>query len=78
MFSPSYGTVQFNGNDIFNNIDLFRKNLSLCPQHNVNFPYLTTLDHLIFFGMVSNNHEQRILRIGNKQVAKCVRVYQYL
>lgn len=52
LFSPTYGTINFNGNDLFSNIDDFRQNLGLCPQHNLLFSYLTTLDHLIFFGML--------------------------
>lgn len=52
LFSPSQGSVEFNGIDLFNNIDYFRENLGLCPQHNLLFSYLTTLDHLKFFGMV--------------------------
>lgn len=52
LFSPTSGSVQVNGKDLFSNIDHFRENLGLCPQHNLLFTYLTTLDHLIFFGMV--------------------------
>ncbi|XP_026811930.1 ATP-binding cassette sub-family A member 3-like isoform X2 [Rhopalosiphum maidis] len=52
LFSPTYGTINVNGNDLFSNIDDFRQNLGLCPQHNLLFSYLTTLDHLIFFGML--------------------------
>jgi len=52
LFSPTYGTINVNGKNVFSNIDDFRQNLGLCPQHNLLFSYLTTLDHLIFFGMV--------------------------
>jgi ABC-type multidrug transport system ATPase subunit len=52
LFSPTSGSVTVNGKDLFSNIDDFRENLGLCPQHNLLFNYLTTLDHLIFFGMV--------------------------
>ncbi|VVC36008.1 Hypothetical protein CINCED_3A013120 [Cinara cedri] len=52
LFSPSFGSVKVNGNDLFSNIDKFRENLGLCPQHNLLFSYLTSLDHLIFFGML--------------------------
>ncbi|KAF0758973.1 ATP-binding cassette sub-family A member 3-like [Aphis craccivora] len=55
LFSPTYGTVNVNGNDLFTNIDNFRQNLGLCPQHNLLFSYLTTLDHLIFFGMLKGS-----------------------
>ncbi|KAL5235297.1 hypothetical protein ACI65C_002707 [Semiaphis heraclei] len=52
LYSPTYGTINVNGNNLFSNIDDFRQNLGLCPQHNLLFSYLTTLDHLIFFGML--------------------------
>jgi len=52
LLSPTYGTVYVNGNDLFKDIENFRQDLGLCPQHNLLFSYLTTLDHLIFFGMV--------------------------
>ncbi|XP_060873175.1 phospholipid-transporting ATPase ABCA3-like isoform X2 [Metopolophium dirhodum] len=52
LFSPTYGTINVNGKNVFSNIDDFRQNLGLCPQHNLLFSYLTTLDHLIFFGML--------------------------
>ena len=29
-----------------------RDSLGLCPQHNMLFPSLTVMEHLIFFGMV--------------------------
>lgn len=29
-----------------------KNNVGFCPQDNLLFPWLTTLDHLIFFGMV--------------------------
>ncbi|VVC36007.1 ABC transporter-like,P-loop containing nucleoside triphosphate hydrolase,AAA+ ATPase domain,ABC [Cinara cedri] len=52
LFSPSFGSVKVNGNDLFSNFDQFRDNLGFCPQNNLLFPYLTTLDHLIFFGLL--------------------------
>ncbi|XP_025190796.1 ATP-binding cassette sub-family A member 3-like isoform X2 [Melanaphis sacchari] len=52
LFSPTSGTINVNGKDLFSNIDDFRQDLGLCPQHNLLFSYLTTLDHLIFFGML--------------------------
>ncbi|XP_050530373.1 phospholipid-transporting ATPase ABCA3-like isoform X2 [Daktulosphaira vitifoliae] len=52
MFSPTHGCVKIKDGDIYNNLDKFRENLGLCPQHNLLFNYLSTLDHLIFFGML--------------------------
>lgn len=53
MYSPSSGSVFAKDYNIFENMDRFRNSLGLCPQHDLLFPYLTAIEHLIFFGMVS-------------------------
>ncbi len=49
MFSPTSGTAFLNKHDIRSDIDLARKSLGLCPQHNILFDDLTVREHLIFF-----------------------------
>lgn len=53
MFPPSSGEVTVQDYNIFKHMDQFRDSLGLCPQHNLLFPYLSVIQHLIFFGMVS-------------------------
>ncbi|XP_046676994.1 phospholipid-transporting ATPase ABCA1-like isoform X2 [Homalodisca vitripennis] len=49
---PSEGKVVVRGKSIFDNMDEFRSNLGLCPQHDLLFSFLTVREHLIFFGML--------------------------
>uniref|UniRef100_A0A8D8ZYL0 ATP-binding cassette sub-family A member 3 n=1 Tax=Cacopsylla melanoneura TaxID=428564 RepID=A0A8D8ZYL0_9HEMI len=52
MFPPSSGEVMVQNYNIFKHMDQFRDSLGLCPQHNLLFPYLSVIQHLIFFGMI--------------------------
>ena len=52
MFSPTSGGAKINGYNIKNEMEQARDSLGLCPQHNMLFPSLTVMEHLIFFGMV--------------------------
>ena len=52
LFSPSSGEARINGFNIKTDMQAARDSLGLCPQHNMLFPSLTVMEHLIFFGMV--------------------------
>ena len=49
LFSPTSGTATINGLSILTDISQIRKNLGICPQHNVLFDRLTLSEHLAFF-----------------------------
>ena len=49
---PTAGTAYINGLDIRRDMVKIRKNLGLCPQHDVLFDTLTVQEHLIFFAKV--------------------------
>ena len=49
MLGPDAGHAEVFGLDIFNNMDEMRKNLGVCPQHDVLFEFLTPEDHLRLF-----------------------------
>jgi ATP-binding cassette subfamily A (ABC1) protein 3 len=34
------------------NIQFYRSKIGYCPQHNISLPYLTCLEHLVFFGQL--------------------------
>ena len=53
LFSASAGSAFINGHDIGTNMAEVRRSLGLCPQHNMLFEDLNVLEHLVFFGMVS-------------------------
>lgn len=45
MFPPTYGTAKIYGRDIRTDMDLIRRSLGTCPQHNVLFDkYVTVLN----------------------------------
>ncbi|XP_052755960.1 retinal-specific phospholipid-transporting ATPase ABCA4-like isoform X2 [Galleria mellonella] len=49
MMSASSGKVYVNGNDTTVNHDEVRRDIGLCPQHNLFFTDLTVLKHVVFF-----------------------------
>lgn len=64
MFSPTRGTVSVDGKNIYNNLYKFRQNLGLCTQHNLYFPKLTVIEHLIFFGMLKGRSRSQAKEEG--------------
>ena len=53
MYSKTNGDSIINGYDTDKDMYEARKNLGICPQHNMLFPELTVGEHLAMFGMVS-------------------------
>ena len=49
LFPPTAGSARINGLSVVDDIDLIRRNLGICPQHNVLFDRLTVSEHLHFF-----------------------------
>lgn len=55
MVEPTAGSIVYKDSiNVLNQMNTFRKELGLCPQENRLFPYLSVINHLIFFGMVRN------------------------
>ena len=53
MYSKTNGDSTINGYDTDKDMSEARKNLGICPQHNMLFPELTVGEHFSMFGMVS-------------------------
>ena len=53
MYSKTNGDSIINGYDTDKDMYEARKNLGICPQHNMLFPELTVGEHFSMFGMVS-------------------------
>ena len=49
LLEPTEGYAEVFGTDIFSNMQEVRKNLGVCPQHDVLFEFLTPEDHLRLF-----------------------------
>ena len=52
LLPPTSGTAHINGFDVTTDIDLVRRSLGICPQHNVLFDRLTVNEHLKFFALL--------------------------
>ncbi|XP_065208832.1 phospholipid-transporting ATPase ABCA3-like isoform X2 [Planococcus citri] len=66
LSSPSAGSIRFRGMNIFENMDKFRQNLGMCPQENRTMPYLTVLEHLLFFGQLKGVSRNDALAEANE------------
>jgi ABC-type multidrug transport system ATPase subunit len=64
LIEPTEGCAEVFGIDIFNNMNEVRKNLGVCPQHDVLFEFLTAEDHLRLFaafkGASSDQIEEKV------------------
>ena len=67
LYEATSGTAFYEGMDCLKNIDEFRKNLGICPQHDVLFDKLTQKEHLNMFavykGIPSEKREEEIEKI---------------
>uniref|UniRef100_A0A3Q3RRK1 P-type phospholipid transporter n=1 Tax=Mastacembelus armatus TaxID=205130 RepID=A0A3Q3RRK1_9TELE len=50
LFPPTSGTIYIKGMDIRYDMDIIRRTLGVCPQHNVLFDILTVEEHVWFYG----------------------------
>ncbi|XP_042198563.1 phospholipid-transporting ATPase ABCA1-like [Callorhinchus milii] len=60
LFPPTSGTAYILGRDIFTEMDLIRKSLGMCPQHNVLFDSLTVEEHIWFYGRLKGLTEEEV------------------
>uniref|UniRef100_A0A8C6UGH4 Zgc:172302 n=1 Tax=Neogobius melanostomus TaxID=47308 RepID=A0A8C6UGH4_9GOBI len=58
LFPPTSGTVYIRGMDIRHDMDLIRRTLGVCPQHNVLFDILTVEEHVWFYGRLKGMSEE--------------------
>ncbi|XP_074154864.1 glucosylceramide transporter ABCA12 [Sminthopsis crassicaudata] len=56
LFSATTGTIFIYGKDTRTDLDLIRKNMGVCMQHDVLFSYLTTKEHLLLYGAIKVPH----------------------
>ncbi|KAM8745232.1 phospholipid-transporting ATPase ABCA1 isoform 2-T2 [Acanthopagrus schlegelii] len=60
LFPPTSGTVYIKGMDIRHDMDLIRRTLGVCPQHNVLFDILTVEEHVWFYGCLKGLTEAEV------------------
>lgn len=62
LFPPTSGSATIYGHDIRTEMDKIRKNLGMCPQHNVLFDKLTVEEHLWFYSQLKGMAEEEICK----------------
>ncbi|XP_038571463.1 phospholipid-transporting ATPase ABCA1 isoform X1 [Micropterus salmoides] len=60
LFPPTSGTVYINGLDIRHDMNIIRRTLGVCPQHNVLFDILTVEEHVWFYGCLKGLSEAEV------------------
>ncbi|XP_008404880.1 ATP-binding cassette sub-family A member 1 isoform X2 [Poecilia reticulata] len=61
LFPPTSGTVYVKGLDIRYDMDIIRKTLGVCPQHNILFDMLTVEEHVWFYGCLKGLPEEKVM-----------------
>ncbi|XP_075459417.1 phospholipid-transporting ATPase ABCA1-like isoform X2 [Ascaphus truei] len=72
LFPPTFGTAYIYGKDIRTEMDTVRRDMGMCPQHNVLFDQLTVEEHIFFYArlkgcdtnQVKENIETMIKDVG--------------
>jgi ATP-binding cassette subfamily A (ABC1) protein 3 len=57
LLPPTSGDALILGNSIITNMDEIRKELGVCPQHDILFPELTVREHLEMFAVLKGVEE---------------------
>lgn len=60
LLPPSSGTAYIMGRDICSDMDIIRKTMGMCPQHNVLFDILTVEEHIWFYGRLKGLSGQEV------------------
>ncbi|XP_054718877.1 phospholipid-transporting ATPase ABCA7-like [Uloborus diversus] len=68
MFPPTTGTAKIYGYDIRTDMDLIRRSLGTCPQHNVLFDDLTVQEHLWFYARLKGSNEREVLQESEEMI----------
>ncbi|XP_041049177.1 ATP-binding cassette sub-family A member 2 isoform X10 [Carcharodon carcharias] len=68
LFPPTAGSATIYGHDIRTEMDEIRKNLGMCPQHNVLFDKLTVEEHLWFYSRLKGMAEDEIRKEMDKMI----------
>uniref|UniRef100_A0A803T1K2 ATP-binding cassette sub-family A member 2 n=1 Tax=Anolis carolinensis TaxID=28377 RepID=A0A803T1K2_ANOCA len=61
LFPPTSGSATIYGHDIRTEMDEIRKNLGMCPQHNVLFDKLTVDEHLWFYSQLKGMAQEEMI-----------------
>ncbi|XP_064420182.1 ATP-binding cassette sub-family A member 2 [Latimeria chalumnae] len=68
LFPPTSGSATIYSHDIRTEMDEIRKNLGMCPQHNVLFDKLTVEEHLWLYSRLKGMAEEEIRKEMDKMI----------
>uniref|UniRef100_A0A803TK52 ATP-binding cassette sub-family A member 2 n=1 Tax=Anolis carolinensis TaxID=28377 RepID=A0A803TK52_ANOCA len=68
LFPPTSGSATIYGHDIRTEMDEIRKNLGMCPQHNVLFDKLTVDEHLWFYSQLKGMAQEELRKEMHKMI----------
>ncbi|KAM4576304.1 ATP-binding cassette sub-family A member 2 isoform 2-T2 [Odontesthes bonariensis] len=68
LFPPTSGSATIYGHDIRTEMERIRKNLGMCPQHNVLFDKLSVEEHLWFYSRLKGMAEEDIRKEMDKMI----------
>ncbi|XP_018615172.1 ATP-binding cassette sub-family A member 1-like [Scleropages formosus] len=60
LFPPTSGTAYIMGKDICSELSAIRRDLGVCPQHNVLFSMLTVEEHIWFYSRLKGLSEEEV------------------
>ena len=60
MISVTTGTAHINGLSVKSNMAQIRQNLSVCPQHDIQYPTLSVYEHLAMFAAFKGVHPSSV------------------
>lgn len=60
LFAPDTGDATIEGLNLSTDMDEIRRNLGVCPQHDVLFPDLTVEEHLIMFASFKGTPKDKL------------------
>lgn len=62
LYTPTSGTAEIGGYNIQTEMNLVRRSLGICPQHNILFDRLTVSEHLAFFLRLKGIYNKKRVR----------------
>ncbi|GIY08391.1 phospholipid-transporting ATPase ABCA1 [Caerostris darwini] len=68
MFPATSGTAKIYGHDIRSDMDMIRRSLGTCPQHNVLFDDLTVMEHLWFYARLKGAKNSDVLEEATEMI----------
>lgn len=77
IYAPTTGTAMIYDKDVKYEYDQIRKFVGICPQHDILFEYMTVKEHLVFYGKLKENLNDKDLKKDIKDMMNKMGLNQY-